>query len=163
MLREKVDVEDIYKAFEAIHKDARFLAGLTDLVWKKSDEYLEPMVENTCITIRPPPSGSDGSPTTYDTATYEYLMWMNSLVSMAWLLINIKNKTEHGHCHNPIHNESQKQIGYTNCVTGSAYHVRFYENIVSSLEQLLKYANEHRPNTIEKDVSGKKDDTSKGV
>ena len=98
MLRKKLD-EDIYKAFEAIHKDARFLAGLTDLVWKKSDEYLEPMVENTCITIRPPPSGSDGSPTTYDTATYEYLMWMNSLVSMAWLLNNIKNKTEHGHCH----------------------------------------------------------------
>jgi hypothetical protein len=69
MHRKKLDVEDIYKAFEAIHKDARFLAGLTDLVWKKSDEYLEPTVEKSCIRIRPPPSGSDGSPTTYDTAT----------------------------------------------------------------------------------------------
>jgi hypothetical protein len=32
MLRKNLDVEGIYKAFEAIHKDARFLAGLTDLV-----------------------------------------------------------------------------------------------------------------------------------
>ena len=163
MLRKKLDVEDIYKAFEAIHKDARFLAGLTDLVWNKSDEYLEPTVENTCLTIRPPPSGSDGNITTYDTATYEYLMWMNSLVSMAWLLNNVKNKTEHGQCHNSIHKETQKQTGYTNCATGSACHARFYDNIVSSLEQLLKYATEHRPRVIEKEVKGKNEDTSKGV
>jgi hypothetical protein len=138
MLSKSLDVEDLYKAFEAIHKDIRFLAELTDLIWKKSDEYLKPVIEDTCIVNQPPSSRSQIKVTTYDTATLEYLMWMNSLVSMAWLLTNVKNKAQHGQCHNPIHNDTQKQTGYTHCAIGSACHAGFYENIVSSLDQLIK-------------------------
>lgn len=59
MLKKNLDVESIYKEVELIPKDVRFLAGLTDLLWKKSDEYLEPIEENTCLSNRPPPSGSE--------------------------------------------------------------------------------------------------------
>ncbi|HZD35433.1 MAG TPA: hypothetical protein VE130_09535 [Nitrososphaeraceae archaeon] len=111
MLRKDLDVEGIYNNVELIPKDVRFLAGLTDLLWKKSVEYLEPIEENTCLSNHPPPPGYKRKTTRYDTAAFEYLMWMNALLSMAWLLTNVKKKTEHGQCHNPIHNEIQEQTG----------------------------------------------------
>jgi hypothetical protein len=74
-------------------------------------------------------------------------MWMTSLISMCWLLTNVKSKTEHGHCHNPIHDETQKQTGYTSWPIGAACHSTFYNEIVDSLERLLNFAKEHRLET----------------
>jgi hypothetical protein len=155
MLKKNLDVEGVYKDVDAIPKDVRFLALLTHFLWMKTDEYLEPTVEDTCTINKPPPRGTERKTTRYDTATLEYLMWMNSLVSMAWLLTNVKEKTEHGHCHNPIHNEVQKETGYPLCSTGSRCHSKFYDNIVSSLEWFAKYAAEHRPKVIPEKVREK--------
>jgi hypothetical protein len=163
MFKKNFDVESIYNDVNKMPHDATYLARLLQYIWMKTDEYLEPTVEESCIVNQPPPSGTEIKTTRYDSSKLEYLMWMNSLVSMAWLLTNVKEKTEHGHCHNPIHNDTQKQTGYTHFAIGSACHAKFYENIVSSLDQLFKYATEHRPKVIEKEDDGKKGDTTKGI
>src|SRR5919106_4475767 len=113
MLKKDLDVEGLYSAVEAIPKDVRFLAGLTNLVWVQANEYLEPTVEDTCLSINPPPPNSKRKSTRYDASYFEYLMWMTSLASMSWLLTNVKKKSEHGQCHNPIHKETQEKTGYT--------------------------------------------------
>lgn len=151
MLKKNLDVEGLYHAVEAIPKDLRFLAGLTNLLWMKGDEYLNPTVERTCLEKNSPmvPSGTPLKITQYDHTSLEYLMWMNSLISMSWLLTNVKNKCEHGQCHNPVHIATQKRTGYTQCSIGSVCHSIFYDNIVNSLEKLLKYAKEHHPTPID--------------
>lgn len=86
---------------------------------------------------------------------FEYQMWMISLISMGWLLTNVKLKCEHGHCHNPVHKETQDQTGFTQCPIGSAKHAEFYDTIVGSLEQLLDYAKKHPPMSINQNDSEK--------
>jgi hypothetical protein len=155
MLKKNLDVEGLYRDIEAIPKELLFLAKLTQVIWIKADEYLSPTEEKTCLEKNPPeiPPGTPPPFTQYKSNSFEYLMWTNSLISLCWLLKNVKNKCEHGQCHNPIHKEIQDRTGFTQCIIGSAKHLEFYDNIVNSLEELLEYEKEHCPTPIRSDQS----------
>ena len=131
MLQKRLDVKGLYKDVNEMPKDIRFPGELAHYVMTKVDEYLTLTEEKKC---------SEKDPTTYGTNSVEYVMWMNSLISMCWLLTNVMYKCEAGHCHNPVHKDPNDPNKKANCAIGSDCHSRFYENIVSSLEELFKYA-----------------------
>lgn len=145
MLKKDLQVEDLYKAVEEIPKDIRFLAGMCDVVWTQGALYLNPIEEQTCLHRNPPRPGSDLKYTRYDHASLEYQMWMTSLISMCWLLTNVKKKTENGHCHNPIHEGSLERTHRADCAIGRACHSSFYGYLIDSLDRLLTYARQHTP------------------
>ena len=154
MLKKDLQVRDVYEAVESLPPgsivDVRFLGKFCDLAINQGTEYLESIEEKTCLQRNPPelPPESPVNYTLYDINKVEYQMWITSLISMSWLLMNVKLKCEHGQCHNPVHKETQDRTKFTLCPIGSAKHLEFYDNIVNSLEQLLNYAKEHRPTPI---------------
>jgi hypothetical protein len=119
----------------------------------KSVENLEPIKEERCFKENPPPVNFKMGPVTYDDNTFEYFMWMNSLVSMCWLLSNVKHKTLDGHCYNPVHDKMKEETGHPKCTRGSEFHSKFYDNVINSLERLVRYARDNYPKVIEKQVT----------
>lgn len=158
MLKKDLQVEDLYKDVEAIPKDIRFLAGMCNLVWIKGAEYLEPTKEEKCFKENPLPPDFKESPTQYANNSFEYLMWMTSLISMCWLLTNVRKKTEDGHCHNPIHDKMKEQTDHPKCHRGSECHSKFYDNVLEALDRLVMYAKENRPRVINRQITEDEDD-----
>lgn len=148
MLKKDLQVEEIYEAVRNLTGNDLFLVNLCLFISSQRSEYLEPIQEEKCFKENPPATNSRTSPTAYDNNAFEYFMWMNSLVSLCWLLSNVKHKTLDGHCHNPIHDEIKKENGHPRCKEGSEFHSKFYDNVVDSLERLLKHGRANRPKII---------------
>ena len=146
-LKKLLDLEDFYQSVEAIPKDIRFVGKMCDLVKEKAGDYLPVRTEDTCLKNNPT-TAPQFTITRYDENTFEYFMWMTSLICMSWLLTNVSKKTRNGHCHNKVQDEKQKQTGYTGCSIGSAFHAQLYEDIVDSVDYLLTFARTNRPETV---------------
>jgi hypothetical protein len=75
-------------------------------------------------------------------------------MTLSWLKINIKKKTENGHCHNPAHEPKvNKPIG---CSIGSKFQKRLYDDYLKILEDFVKAARESSPTALPS-VSKEKD------
>ncbi|MFL6321141.1 MAG: hypothetical protein ACJ72Q_11755 [Nitrososphaeraceae archaeon] len=74
-------------------------------------------------------------------------MLMLGLMALSWLTVNIKKKTENGHCHNPIHKakETNKPSG---CPIGSNFHRDLYSDYISILEDFVNNVRNSAPTPI---------------
>jgi hypothetical protein len=86
----------------------------------------------------------------YSSGYFEPILWMLGLISLSWLTINLKKKTEEGHCQNPDHKLAH---GHPYCSTGSEFHKGFYDAFLETLNVLTTFGHGQTPNVIEKTVS----------
>jgi hypothetical protein len=120
--------------------DLVFMNLLSSTAQDKVDEYIGVETENRC---------SVQCPTVYGSGHFEPILWMLGLISLSWLTINLKKKTEDGHCQNPDHKLFQ---GHPYCNIGSEFHRGFYDALLETLNVLTTYVHEQTPNVIETDV-----------
>lgn len=161
MLKKDLQVEKLYEEVRNLTGDNLFIVNLCLLVSNKRSEYLQTIKEDKCFKENPPPSNTGKGPTTYDEGTFEYFMWMNALITMCWLLTNVKKKTEDGHCHNPVHDKTIEETEHPMCAKGSEFHSKFYDDVVKSLQWLVKYATENQPKVIKSQNESKSEETDK--
>jgi hypothetical protein len=105
-----------------------------------SREYSDAPTQNQC-------SNKEGEITQYSYLHTETVMLMLGIMTLSWLKVNLKKKTENGHCHNSIHvriktNES------ANCQIGSKFHRDLYNDYTSALEDFVKNLRTSTPNPI---------------
>jgi hypothetical protein len=74
--------------------------------------------------------------TSYGGHNYETNMLILGLMALSRLKVNIKKKTENGHCTNPIYNttKNNKPAG---CYIGSKFHKALYDDYQSLLENFI--------------------------
>jgi hypothetical protein len=84
-------------------------------------------------------------------------MFLLGLMTLSWLKINIKKKTENGHCLNPAHEPKENKP--TGCSIGSKFHKRLYDDYLRILEDFVKASKGSSPTALPS-LSKKKDDQS---
>jgi hypothetical protein len=68
---------------------------------------------------------------------------MLAVTALSWLTIDLKKKTENGHCHNPVHTQAENKFAH--CSIGSKFHKQLYSDYVKVLEDFLKTIKERTP------------------
>ncbi len=61
---------------------------------------------------------------------------MLGIMALSWLKVNLKKKTENGHCHNSLHNTTETNKS-ANCLIGSNFHRDLYIDFASLLEDFV--------------------------
>ena len=56
---------------------------------------------------------------------------------LSWVKVNLKKKTENGHCHNPTHRTTQTNKT-ANCPIESDFHGKLYSDYISMLEDFVE-------------------------
>ena len=74
----------------------------------------------------------------------ETTLFMLTVTALSWLTIDLKKKTENGHCHNPVHTQAEKEILLT-VQLESKFHKQLYSDYVKVLEDFLKTIKERTP------------------
>ena len=105
-----------------------FWSSLTGVVIQRSTEYSGTPIQDRCA---PDITHS----TSYGGYNYETNMLMLGLMALSWLTVNMKKKTELGHCRNPIHKTTKNKIA--GCSIGSECCKGKKQAIVSNSEMLL--------------------------
>ena len=91
-------------------------------------------------------SKSEENATAYGPYNIETTMFVLGLMTLSWLKINIKKKTENGHCRNPIH--EPKESKPTGCSIGSKFHKQLYDDYLKILEDFVKVSRESSPTAL---------------
>jgi hypothetical protein len=91
--------------------------------------------------------------TAYGAYNIETTMFVLGLMTLSWLKINIKKKTENGHCRNPDHEPKQNKP--TACSIGSKFHKRLYDDYLRILEGFVKASRESSPTALPSLSKGK--------
>jgi hypothetical protein len=55
---------------------------------------------------------------------------MLAVTVLSWLTVDLKKKTENGHCHNPVHTQAEN----TYCSIGSQFHKQLCSDYINILE-----------------------------
>jgi hypothetical protein len=76
----------------------------------------------------------------------ENRMWPLALVSMSWILFNLKAKTEAGHCQNTNHTHGERAPRL--CRTGSQFHKELYDECLTSFKEMVHIAEKDPPKEI---------------
>jgi len=76
-------------------------------------------------------------------------MWTLALISLSWILNNLKEKTEDGHCHNTNHEHGD--INPRLCPIGSQFHKDLYDECLNSFKEILQVYKDHPPKVISVD------------
>src|SRR5215467_4590312 len=74
--------------------------------------------------------------TAYGPYNIETTMFVLVLITFSWLKINIKKKTENGHCRNPAHESKENKP--TEYSIGSKFHKRLYDNYLKIIEEFVE-------------------------
>jgi hypothetical protein len=74
-------------------------------------------------------------------------MLMLGLMTLSWLKVNLKKKTENGHCHNPIDRATETNKS-ASCPTGSNFHRDLYNDYISILEDFVNSVKTYTPAPI---------------
>jgi len=90
---------------------------------------------------------SDLDPTSYGPISTETIMLMLGLMASSWFKVNVKKKTEKGHCNNKAH-EPVTETKPTNCPIGSRFHSNLYNDYIAILEDFLNKARDCTPTPI---------------
>ena len=72
--------------------------------------------------------------------------WTISLFLMSWILHNLKNKTENGHCNNINHVHKDKDP--RNCDKGKAFHSKMYIECLKSFKDIIDSFEKNPPKTF---------------
>jgi hypothetical protein len=105
-----------------------FWPALVNKIIEKGIEYSATPTQNQC-------SNKKEEATEYSGLHNETNMLMLGLIVLSWLAINIKKKTEDGHCHNSIHKQTKDDRPF--CTIGSNFHKKLYEDYIRILEDFL--------------------------
>jgi hypothetical protein len=76
-------------------------------------------------------------------------MWTLALISLSWILNNLKEKTEDGHCHNINHEHGD--VNPRLCPLGSQFHKDLYDECLNSFKEMLQVSKDHPPKVISVD------------
>lgn len=141
-------IQDIFSAFgppygaadNKIIPNGFFWSSLAINVILRNQEYSGEPTQNQC-------SNKEEEITRYSYLHTESTMLMLGLMALSWLTVNIKKKTENGHCHNPIHKakETNKPSG---CPIGSNFHRDLYSDYISILEDFVNNVRNSAPTPI---------------
>jgi hypothetical protein len=82
-------------------------------------------------------------------------MLMLGLMVLSWFKINVKKKTDKGHCHNPTH-EPGTETRPANCPIGSGFHSKLYSDYIAILEDFLNKVKNCAPTPIQSTTENKK-------
>ena len=72
---------------------------------------------------------------------------MLCLIVLSWVKVNLKKKTENGHCHNPTHRTTQTNK-MANCQIRSDFHGKLYSDYISMLEDFVESVKSYTPTPI---------------
>jgi hypothetical protein len=112
-----------------------FLMGLAYIAATRGNEFGTSPSQIQC---------DPANPTGYGPINVETMMLMLGLISLSWLKVNIKKKTQNGHCRNRSHS----QTGPAMCSIGSAFHKELYDDLASIVRQLVSKLEDCTPNVI---------------
>jgi hypothetical protein len=146
---------------------AKCLESSTGICTEKFSQELLAMVKEAALE-RLPPRDSEECGLFYDGFGIEYVMWMMGLISMSWIINDLKVKTEQGYCwihrsadnssnsggtsHGASINNNDKEDPINNnipCKIASKFHIDFYSDCLKSFEQLLHIARSNPPKEVE--------------
>lgn len=103
----------------------------------RSQEYSAEPTQNQC-------SNKEEEITRYSYLHTESVMLMLSLMALSWLKVDLKKKTENGHCHNPMH-KAKDTNKPASCPIGSNFHKDLYSDYISVLEDFVNNARTNAP------------------
>jgi hypothetical protein len=117
-----------------------FWSSLAINIILRSQEYSAEPAQNQC-------SNKEEEITKYSYLHTESIMIMLGLMALSWLKVDLKKKTENGHCHNPIHKtkDTNKPAG---CPIGSNFHKDLYSDYISVLEDFVNNVRNSAPTSI---------------
>jgi hypothetical protein len=148
-------IQDIFAAFGPLYGAADnkiipngfFWSSLAINTILSSQEYSDEPTQNQC-------SNKGEEITQYSYLHTESAMLMLGLMVLAWLKVNLKKKTENGHCHNPIHKAAGTNKPAA-CPIGSNFHRDLYNNYISILEDFVSSVKRCTPTPISSSSSQK--------
>lgn len=117
-----------------------FWSSLAINVLLRSREYSANATQNQC-------SNKENEVTVYSYIQNETTMMMLGLIVLSWLKVNLKKKTENGHCHNPTHKPTATTKP-ANCPVGSIFHKELYDDFTNILEDFLGMVKDCKPTPI---------------
>jgi hypothetical protein len=82
----------------------------------------------------------------YHIGSMEHRMWSLGLLSMSWILANLKRKVTNGHCNNINHNHGELEP--RQCHRGSSFHDEMYKECLNSFKNRLQIAEENPPRLV---------------
>ena len=106
----------------------------------RSQEYSAEPTQNQC-------SNKEEEITRYSYLHTESVMLMLSLMALSWLKVDLKKKTENGHCHNTMH-KAKDTNKPASCPIGSNFHKDLYSDYISVLEDFVNNARTNAPTPI---------------
>lgn len=155
-IKKNLDLESFYKEVndifdkrgsleEKIGRGRILELVFLDMLWLKAqqkvDEYIGIQSENQC---------SVENPVQYTSGHFEPILWMLGLISLSWLIVNLKSKTEDGHCYNKtLHQSNLDTHGHPMCSICSTFHKGFYDSLLSTLNQLVEFGSAQNPSVID--------------
>jgi hypothetical protein len=141
-------IQDIFAAFgppygaadNKIVPNGFFWSSLAINSILRSQEYSAEPTENQC-------SNKEEQITRYGYLHIESIMLMLGLMALSWLKVDLKKKTENGHCHNPTHKTKDTKKP-ASCSIGSNFHKDLYSDYISVLEDFLNNVRKSAPTPI---------------
>ena len=117
-----------------------FWSSLAVNVLLHSREYSNEPTQNQC-------SNKEDEITQYSYLHAETGMLMLGIMVLSWLRVNLKKKTENGHCHNSLHTRADTNNS-ASCRIGSNFHRDLYNDYASILEDFVKSVRACTPTPI---------------
>lgn len=124
-----------------------FWSSLAVNVLLHSREYSDEPTQNQC-------SNKEDEITQYTYLHTETAMLMLGVMVLSWLKVQLKKKTENGHCHNSLHTRTDTSKS-ASCHIGSNFHRNLYKDYVSILEDFVKSVSACTPTPISSSSSQK--------
>jgi len=72
---------------------------------------------------------------------------MLGIMILSWLKVNLKKKTENGHCYNSLHTRTETNKS-ASCSIGSNFHKDLYIDYISTLEDFVSSVRACTPTPI---------------
>ena len=141
-------IQDVFASFgppfgaadNKIVPNGLFWSSLAVSVLLHSREYSDNPTQNQC-------SSKEDEITQYSYLHTETGMLMLGLMVLSWLKVNLKKKTENGHCNNPLHTRIETNKS-ASCQIGSNFHRNLYDDYVSILRDFVTNVGSCAPTPI---------------
>jgi hypothetical protein len=122
-----------------IAPNGTFWSLLLHRIIELGQEYSATPIQKEC-------SNNEEYATAYGPYNIETTMFVLGLITLSWLKINIKKKTENGHCRNPAHESKENKP--TGCSIGSKFHKLLYDNYLKIIKEFVKASRESSPTAL---------------
>ena len=141
-------IQDVFASFgppygaadNKIIPNGFFWSSLAINILLHSREYSNEPTQNQC-------SNKEDEITQYSYLHTETGMLMLGIMVLSWLKVNLKKKTENGHCLNSLHTRTDTNKS-ASCPIGSNFHRDLYNDYASILEDFVKSVRACTPTPI---------------